>query len=301
MELSQIEAFDRAARDGSFTRAARSLGLTQPAVSTRISALEAELGGPLFERRGRSLALTPLGEAFLPYAQRMLAVMADGLQAVRSLQKGRLGEIKVAAPTPFVLSFLVNVLEDFRFQYPTVDILIRERNKTTILEMLYDNTVTLGLVNAPVYDRAFTPLVRLRDPIRVVVAPGHALARQSGPLPMETIYQHTIFRVSMFPEMTAFIDTVVENARGGSGGAVIAVPMVMAMRLVSMGQGVTFLPESYVRSVVEGGELVYLDIAEMPELVSQPVLICLKERRLDDIHQEFARIFKARWRSLVVQ
>ena len=66
MELGQLEAFDRVARDGTFTRAAESLGLTQPAVSTRISLLEAELGGELFERRGRQLFLTPLGERFLP-------------------------------------------------------------------------------------------------------------------------------------------------------------------------------------------------------------------------------------------
>ena len=85
MEIGQLEAFDRAARDGNFTRAAESLGLTQPAVSTRITTLEAELGGALFERRGRELRLTSLGVQFLPYAQRMLAVMADSLQVIRQI------------------------------------------------------------------------------------------------------------------------------------------------------------------------------------------------------------------------
>jgi LysR family cyn operon transcriptional activator len=301
MELSQIEAFERVAREGNFTRAADSLGLTQPAVSTRIALLEAELGGKLFERGGRELSLSPLGERLLPYAQRMLSVMADGLQAAEDFHYGRLGEVKIAAPTPFVLSFLVEALEQFRHQHPSVDILIRERNKTTIFDMLADNAITLGLVNAPVYDRKYTHYAKFADPIRAVVAASHPLAQQPQPMRMDAIYTHTIFRVSMFPQMTAFVDEVVEHGRQGSGGAVIAVPMVMAYHLVRKGEGVTFLPESYVKSAVESGELTFLEIADMPELMSQPVLIAPRDRRLDDIHLEFVRILKTCWRHLLVE
>lgn len=293
MELGQLEAFERVARDGNFTRAAESLGLTQPAVSTRIALLEAELGGQLFERRGRELYLTPLGEYFMPYALRMIAIRADSLQAVRNFHSGRLGQIKIAAPTPFVLSFLVATLAVFRDKHPTVDVLIRERNKTTIFDMLYEREITLGLVNAPVFDRKITQLARFQDPIRAVVAPGHILALKAQhhrTLKMEAIYEHTIFRVSMFPQMTAFIDSVVEHGRTGSGGAIIAVPMVMALELVSMGQGVTFLPESYVKSHVNDGRLIYLNIEEMPRLMSQPILIAHQDYKLDNIHAAFVDI-----------
>lgn len=301
MEIGQLEAFERVVREGNFTRAADALGLTQPAVSTRIATLEAELGGPLFERRGRQLMLTPLGEIFLPYAERVLAVVADSQQAVRNFQAGRLGEVKVAAPTPFILSFLVETLALFRQQFPAVDILIRERNKTTIFDMLHDNTITLGLVNAPVFDSGMRQIVRFQDPIRAVVASKHELAEhQHVSLHMEDIYQHTIFRVSMFPRMTAFIDDVVEHGRSGSGGAVIAVPMVMALRLVTLGQGLTFLPESYVKKSVDEGKLVYLKIEDMPPLVSSPVMIALKDRKLDDVHEKFIEIMCQRWQHLMV-
>lgn len=303
MEISQIEAFERVVRDGSFTRAAEMLGLTQPAVSTRITALEAELGGALFERRGRQLYLTPLGEYFLPYAERLLAVVADSLQAVRNFNKGLFGEVRIAAPTPFVLSFLVDTLEQFRLKYPSVDILIRERNKTTIYEMLHDHAVTLGLVNAPVFDKRFVQLLRLADPIRAVVAPTHPLARLASVgtmVPMEAVFQHTIFRVSMFPQMTAFMDTIVEQGRRGSGGAVIAVPMVMALKLVLLGQGISFLPESYVKPAVENGELAAITLEHMPSLVSEPIVIALRDRKLDHSHLEFVHILKTRWRHLVV-
>lgn len=299
MELAQIEAFVRTAREGNFTRAAAALNLTQPAVSTRVSLLEAQLGGSLFERHGRTLALTPLGEQFLPYAERLLTVLADGVGAVHSYQRGQAGQVKIAAPTPFLLAFLVESLADFRYQHPTVDVMIRERNKTTILEMLHDYTVTLGLVNAPVLDKRLLQLFRLEDRIRAVAAAGHPLAQVSEALHMEDLYRHTVFRVSMFPEMTAFIDAAAEAGRVGSGGAVIAIPMVMARRLVALGQGVTFLPEHYVKRDVEAGELVYLEIADMPPLVSQAVLVTRRDHELDTVHSEFARIFRVRWRDLV--
>lgn len=301
MELGQLEAFARTAHDGSFTRAAESLNLTQPAVSTRIATLEAELGGLLFERRGRQLQLTPLGKHFLPYAERMLAVMADGVQAVEHFHAGKLGEVKIAAPGPFVIGLLVDVLEDFRQQQPTVDVLIRERAKTTILDMLYDGVVTLGLVNAPVYDGNMVQLARFQDPIRAVVAPTHPLASESPPIHMDALYQHTIFRVSLFPRMSVFIDSVVEQGRAGSGGAVIGVPMIMARRLVILGQGITFLPQSYVAGPVAAGDLVHLTIEEMPRLMSEPMLIALKNRQLDGPQQAFVRIFQQRWERLIVE
>jgi len=66
----KIRAFLTLVQEGSFTRAARKLGITQPAVSTQIASLEKSIGQPLFVR-GPQLTLTPAGETFLGYAQRI--------------------------------------------------------------------------------------------------------------------------------------------------------------------------------------------------------------------------------------
>ena len=97
--------------------------------------------------------------------------------------------------------------------------------------------------------------------------------------------------------------TGVSFARGGRrlpGGAVIAVPMVMALRLIRLEQGVTFLPESYVKLYVNNGELVVLSIRDMPPLMSEPVLIAHKSRQPDTIHQEFVRILKEQLQHLIM-
>ncbi len=297
MEIGQLEAFERVAREGNFTRAAESLRLTQPAVSTRISLLEAELGGKLFDRRGRQLILTPLGERFLPYAQRILSLREAGLEAVRQFRIGVSGQVRMGAPTPLLLSYMVDALMRFRLSHPAVDLNIRERDKATIVQMIADNALTLGLVYHPVFDTSMQHLLRFRDPIVPIVGTYHPLAEKTHrQLQMEDLYEHTIFRVSMFPQMSAFIDEVVENSRQGSGGAVIAVPMVMARRLVMMGQGVTFLPSSYVRAPIESGEFVQLNISDMPTLYSEPIVIARQGRELDEAHSAFIEVLRYQWR-----
>ncbi len=303
IEISQLIAFERVAREGNFTRAADALHLTQPAISTRIAALEKQIGGQLFERKGRQLKLTPLGQRFLPYAERVLAVIADGLQEVQNFHTGKIGELKVAALNPFILSLIPDPLEQFRMEYPAVDIRIWQRLKADILNMLYDGVVTLGLINAPHFDQNLIPLAHFQEPIRGVVSVNHPLAAQQEKqhrLRMEDIYQHTIFRVTMSPSMTAFIDTVVEYGRRGSGGAVVAVPMLLAARMVLLGQGMTFLPHSYVQRYVKDGRLVFLNIEDMPQVLDEPLLVALRGRELDFVHREFIRIFKTRWKQMLV-
>ncbi len=81
MDVSQLAAFDRVVREGSFSRAAWALNIAQPTISARIQALEREVGGPLFERNNRRVSLTEKGVSFLPYARQALADITDGMQA----------------------------------------------------------------------------------------------------------------------------------------------------------------------------------------------------------------------------
>src|SRR5260370_21271613 len=84
MELNEIEAFVTITRAGSFTRAATVLCISQPAISRRVELLERELGAPLFERLSTGVRLTEAGQAFLPYAQQVLAAMHDGAEIGRA-------------------------------------------------------------------------------------------------------------------------------------------------------------------------------------------------------------------------
>jgi DNA-binding transcriptional LysR family regulator len=124
MALDQLVAFDQVVRDGSFSRAALSLGLGQPAVSSRIQGLEAALGGLVF-RRGRRIALTPLGENFLPYARRTMEVLSDGVENVRLTLAGKRGRASLGALASLAGALVGPALGRLMRQHPEVDCLVR--------------------------------------------------------------------------------------------------------------------------------------------------------------------------------
>src|ERR1700737_2683934 len=107
MDRQQLVTFERIVREGSFNRTARALDVSQAAISGRIQALEAEIGGPLFVGGGRRVTLTEAGEAFLPYARRALAVLAEGVEAARGAHTGQQGRVAIGAIDSVVDGLLV--------------------------------------------------------------------------------------------------------------------------------------------------------------------------------------------------
>ena len=101
MTLRQLRVFAAVARHLSFTKAARELHLTQPAVSQQVKLLEAEVGLPLFEQIGRKVHLAPAGVELLRYtdqAMELLRQASESLAAMRGLKRGvlKLGAVSTA-------------------------------------------------------------------------------------------------------------------------------------------------------------------------------------------------------------
>jgi DNA-binding transcriptional LysR family regulator len=297
MEIGQLEAFEKAAREGSFTAAADLLGLTQPAISTRIASLERELGGPLFERGGKRLQLTALGESVLPYAEKMLHTLSDAQQAARSYHKGQLGRVSIAALDTLGIAMLPEPMTRFHETYPTVDFTIRYRIKQQILNLLYDGRVTLGLSAAPLWDRGVRVLARFRNPIRAAVAVDHPLTHHDH-LTMQALQSYTIYRSTLSPTATALIQDLAAQAQRDSGEGTVYIPAIMAAPLLLEGQGVTFLPQTLIQKQVDAGQLVFLNIADMPALYTEPLLITLADRTLDLPNQAFVEMFCQRWKHM---
>lgn len=138
MDLEQLLAFERIVREGSFSRAARSLDIAQPTISARIQALEETVGGPLFLRGGRRIALTERGESFLPYAQHAIAVLAEGVETARLTQSGERGRVTVAAIPSLAGSFLAATITRFHQAHSQVDLLLKVGSSQQIMAMLAD-------------------------------------------------------------------------------------------------------------------------------------------------------------------
>ncbi|AZC36700.1 LysR family transcriptional regulator [Pseudomonas chlororaphis] len=160
MTVKQIRAFLAVAQSLSFAVACERLHLSQSALSLTIKALEDGLGGRLFSRNTRNVALTPEGEALVPLARRLIADWDNAEDELRqrfTLQRGR---VTLAAMPSFAGNLLPPILKTFRARYPQVNVTVNDVINEQVLEMVRDRQVELGVVFEPQQSASlqFTPL-----------------------------------------------------------------------------------------------------------------------------------------------
>src|SRR4051812_36176920 len=128
IKLSQLDYFRAVGQFQHVTKAAQHLGISQPALSRAIAALEADIGIPLFEHRRRSIRLTENGQVFLSYIERAFAVVEDGFEALDDLNEPGRGKIKVGFVRTLGLGFVPQLISLFRGKYPHVQLALVQDN-----------------------------------------------------------------------------------------------------------------------------------------------------------------------------
>jgi DNA-binding transcriptional LysR family regulator len=175
--LRQLRVFVAAARHLSFGKAAEELHLTPPAISMQIKELEDQVGLPLFDRSGRSVALTVTGEYLLVYARKILATLKDAEDAVarfRGLQTGRLTIGMVSTAKYFVPRLMAR----FRTEHPGVEVrLAIGGNREQLAGLLRANEVDLAIMGRPPREMATRAEPFAVHPHVIVTPPDHPLAR----------------------------------------------------------------------------------------------------------------------------
>lgn len=149
MTVKQIRAFLAVAQSLSFAVACERLHLSQSALSLTIKALEESLGGRLFSRTTRNVALTAEGESLLPLARRLIADWDNAEDEMRqrfTLQRGR---VTLAAMPSFAGNLLPPILKTFRARYPKVNVTVNDVINEQVLEMVRDRQVELGVAFEP--------------------------------------------------------------------------------------------------------------------------------------------------------
>ncbi|MEO3802573.1 LysR family transcriptional regulator [Nonomuraea sp. B1E8] len=126
VSLRQIEYLVTVVEEGSFTRAAAQLHVTQPALSHQIQALERSVGATLLERASRGAHLTPAGRAFLPHARAVLLDAASALSAARQSVGLAGGELRLATTYSISLGLLPAALRLWSRRHPDVDVRLHE-------------------------------------------------------------------------------------------------------------------------------------------------------------------------------
>jgi DNA-binding transcriptional LysR family regulator len=177
-QLPHLETFAKAAEAGSFTAAARALGLTQAAVSQRVQALEQALGVPLFRRQGGRVSLTEAGRRLYPYAQRILDLHQEALREVAGRQTPLAGELSLAASSVPGEHLLPDLLSVFQARHPHVRVKATVADSRAVLDQVERGRADLGLVGG----KSDNPDLEFRcfacDKLVLVVPAGHPWGRR---------------------------------------------------------------------------------------------------------------------------
>lgn len=144
--LDPLRYFVAVARLGTLTAAAREVGVSQPALTTSLRRLEAQLETTLFVRGRRGAELTASGRAFLPHAESAIGALETGFRAVRELEGLARGEIRIAAGATVCTYVLPPVIASFRKQHPAIRFAVTESTQDEALAVLERGEIDLAVL-----------------------------------------------------------------------------------------------------------------------------------------------------------
>ena len=180
MELTTLRYFSVLASRGHMTRAARELGVTQPALSAMLKKLEAELGAQLGHRTGKGVELTQAGQAFATHAAGVLRAADAATRAVREIIGLEAGSIRVGGGATATSYLLPPVVSQLRRAHPALRFYVREAGSREVAAAVLAGDLDLGIVTLPISLPDSDNLVRLslvEDELLLIEPP---VARPSG-------------------------------------------------------------------------------------------------------------------------
>ncbi|MCU7879636.1 MAG: LysR family transcriptional regulator [Candidatus Thiodiazotropha sp. (ex Lucinoma aequizonata)] len=172
----RLQVFHTVARLLSFTKAGESLHMTQPAVTFQVRQLEEHFNTRLFDRTHNRISLTEAGDRVFGYADRIFNLYADMENSVREMTGEIRGALTIGASTTIAEYMLPSLLGDFGTRYPEVTIHLCVSNSECIVSMVENNTIDLGVIEAPVGNKNLVVEMCREDHLVAIVPPNHDLA-----------------------------------------------------------------------------------------------------------------------------
>tara|TARA_B110000483_G_scaffold243239_1_gene332022 strand:+ start:3517 stop:4401 length:885 start_codon:yes stop_codon:yes gene_type:complete len=277
VDTQNLRAFLLVAESGSFSKAAKRLHLTQPAVSKRIAQLEAQLNVSLFDRIGRRISTTEAGEALLPHARAVHLEMQAAQQSVRDLAGEVRGRLRLATSHHIGLHRLPPLLSFFSKAFPAVQLDIDFMDSEKAYELTLQGEVELAVVTlAPssIVNIVTRPI--WLDPLDFMVQEGTQLTRKKA-LGLKELSQHP----AILPGLNTYTGQIVKSLfeqRSLPIQIAITTNYLETIRMMaSVGLGWTVLPRSM----------------RDPSLATLPIRDARIERTLGAIHHEGRSLSRA--------
>jgi DNA-binding transcriptional LysR family regulator len=260
----RLQVFHTVARLLSFTKAAESLHMTQPAVTFQVRQLEEYFNTRLFDRTHNRISLTEAGQRVYEYADRIFALYAEMENSVRDLTGEVSGVLLLGASTTIAEYMLPALLGDFKAKYPEVSIRLQVANTDGIVSMVENNVIDLGVVEAPVTNKNLVVETCRMDRMVLIVPPGHELAgKKSVPITELTNYPYICREEGSGTREVMLESMNIAGANPQDLNIVMELGSPEAVKgAVEAGMGISILSRATIDKEIRLGSLVAIDLED---------------------------------------
>jgi DNA-binding transcriptional LysR family regulator len=274
----RLQVFHAVAKHLSFTRAAETLFMTQPAVTFQIKQLEEHLSTRLFDRAQGRIALTPAGQLAFDYAERILALSAELDTRLKEMSGQTAGPLLIGASMTIGEYVLPQLLGKFKARFPAVVPTLFVGNSEAVQDRVAERTLDLGFIEGDSHLSSLQSEVCSEDELQVVCAPSHPLAKEAF-APPASLTQHAYVSREAGSGTRAVVDRYLQQA----GVAPEAMNVVVELGspealkgLVATGLGFAIMSRVIAAKEVQLGQLVQVPLK--PPLLRNFSVVYPKER-----------------------
>ncbi|MET0497184.1 MAG: LysR family transcriptional regulator [Steroidobacteraceae bacterium] len=298
VSLRQMRVFAMVARHLSFTRAARELHLTQPAVSQQIKLLESQVGLPLFEHVRRSVHLTAAGTELLKYTSQVLELVRTAGEVLESIRGVRRGVLKLGAVST-AKYFVPRLLSAFAPDHPDITVKFAVGNRGEIVRQLATNEVDLVIMGRPPRELETIAEPFAPHPLGIIAAPDHPLAQRRR-LRLKQLANESFLIREEGSGTRATMEHVFRERDASFRTSMEVSSNETIKQAVMAGMGISFLSMHTVGLELQAGKLVALDVVGLP-IMRQWYVMHLREKRLSPVAAAFRSFLLARSGQIIAR
>ncbi len=276
---------------GSFSRAAKTNGVSQSNASQIVHHLEKRLGVQLIDRSKRPFVVTPEGNRFHEGARVIVQRYDDLEREVRSLHEAAAARLTVASIYSVGLAHMSGLLREFLAAHPKADVRLEYLHPHRVYEVVDQGQADLGLVSYPEESASLAAIPWRTEPIVLVCYPQHPLTkRRSVTLNMLRNEPFVAFQEGL--KIREEIDNSLAHHQVSARVALAFDNIETIKRAIEIGAGVSLLPEPTISREIEGGSLCQLPI-EGVSLARPLGIIHRRDRNLSGAAQQFIQLLQS--------
>jgi DNA-binding transcriptional LysR family regulator len=254
MDLARLRVFQAVADEGSFSRAARALFLSQPAITQHIHALEAELGVPLFDRLGRRTSLTPAGASLAQHVPQIMGMVRAAETAAREAGGEASRTLRLGVSETLATYVLPPLLGDLQRRLPAIELRLTVGDSAELLLALLNNDIELAFWLREAAHPHLEQTVFRDEPLVWVLPPNDPLG-QAASLPAQAFPGRRLLLRKRNSAARRVIQALLEREQAFPSDVLEMDNLEAIKRSVEVGFGISIAPRSAVLREMEAGTL----------------------------------------------